>query len=179
MKITKSIAMFAMAAMLFVSCKEIAKEPDAANSNETTTEAEASNETAANLETTSFEIEGMTCAIGCAKVIENKLAKMDGVSEAKVDFDSKTATIQYDAAQQSPEKIVETVEGIAEGAYKVANVKNSADKAELFKADQEPEKKKDKKKCDKEGKSCCSTTKAEKKGCCSKDAKKSCDKKKA
>lgn len=178
MKITKNIAMFAMAAMLFVSCKETAKEPEAENNNETT-EVEASKETAANLETTSFEIEGMTCAIGCAKTIENKLAKMDGVQEAKVDFDSKTATIQYDAAQQTPEKIVETVEGIADGAYKVANVKNSADKAELVKADQEPEKKKDEKKCDKKGKSCCSTAKADKKGCCSKDAKKSCHKKKA
>jgi len=29
----------------------------------------------------------MTCAIGCAKTIETKLAKMDGVQKATVDFE--------------------------------------------------------------------------------------------
>ena len=38
-----------------------------------------------------FNIEGMTCAIGCAKTIEKKLAKMDGVKSAKVDFEKKLA----------------------------------------------------------------------------------------
>ena len=48
-------------------------------------------------------IEGMTCAIGCAKTIEKKLAKMDGVKSAKVDFEKKLAQVEYD------ESIVNTV----------------------------------------------------------------------
>jgi Cu+-exporting ATPase len=43
-----------------------------------------------------FNIEGMTCAIGCAKTIEKKLAKMDGVKSAKVDFEKKLAQVEYD-----------------------------------------------------------------------------------
>ena len=50
-----------------------------------------------------FNIEGMTCAIGCAKTIEKKLAKMDGVKYAKVDFEKKLAQVEYD------ESIVNTV----------------------------------------------------------------------
>lgn len=50
-----------------------------------------------------FNIEGMTCAIGCAKTIEKKLAKMDGVKSAKVDFEKKLAQVEYD------ESIVNTV----------------------------------------------------------------------
>ena len=36
-----------------------------------------------------FGIEGMTCAMGCAKTIEKKMAKMDGVKSAKVDFEKE------------------------------------------------------------------------------------------
>ena len=50
-----------------------------------------------------FNVEGMTCAIGCAKTIEKKLAKMDGVKSAKVDFEKKLAQVEYD------ESIVNTV----------------------------------------------------------------------
>ncbi len=50
-----------------------------------------------------FNIEGMTCAIGCANTIEKKLAKMDGVKSAKVDFEKKLAQVEYD------ESIVNTV----------------------------------------------------------------------
>lgn len=46
--------------------------------------------------TASFEIEGMACPMGCAKPIEKNLAKLDGVKEAHVDFDTKTATVVYD-----------------------------------------------------------------------------------
>lgn len=172
MKLAKNISLFAVAAMLFVSCKNTASEAPAEGESETpaienTTTGE---ETAANLETTTFKIDGMTCPQGCAAVIENKLAGLDGVQEAKVDFDNKTATISFDAGKQTPETIVETVEHIADGAYKVSDVRNSGDKAELYKADQEPEKKKDAKaakkaKKAKTEKSC--DKKDGKKGCCS------------
>ena len=172
MNLVKNISLFAVAALLFVSCKNTANEAPAEGENETpaienTTTGE---ETAANLETTTFKIDGMTCAIGCAKVIENKLAGLEGVQEAKVDFDNKTATVSFDTEKQTPEKLVETVEHIADGAYKVSDVKNSGDKAQLYKADQEPEKKKDAKaakKAKKAKKAKCCDKKDGKKGCCS------------
>jgi periplasmic mercuric ion binding protein len=113
-------------AMLFLSCKK--------ETPSTTIETKGSvSSVVAKAETTTFNIEGMKCAMGCAKVIENKLASLEGVQKATVDFDKKTATIQYDAAKQTPEKLVETVEAVAGGdTYKVSNVKSSADKAMLY-----------------------------------------------
>jgi copper chaperone CopZ len=176
MKVIKHISVFALAAMLLVSCKDTTKDGNIETPENGTVADTIQKETAANLETTSFKIDGMTCAIGCAKTIESKLAGLDGVENAKVDFDTKTATISYDAGKQTPETIVGTVEKIADGTYKVSEVKNSADKAMLYKADQEPkkktEKKKDKKKAKKEEKASCAS--GEKKSCCAGEAKKSC-----
>lgn len=180
MNFVKKLSFIALAALLFASCKDTSKDGNI----ETPAEGKAADttkvkETAANLETTSFKIDGMTCPMGCAKTIENKLAGMEGVQEAKVDFEKKTATISFDAAKQTPEKFVETVEHIADGAYKVSDVKNSGDKA-FFAVDQEKEKaqkEKKEKKADKKSKdgkpACCSAdAKASKKGgCCSADKK--------
>lgn len=181
MNIVKKLSFIALAAVMMASCKDTSKDGNLETPAEgTVTDSTQVKETAANLETTSFKIDGMTCPQGCAKVIESKLAGMDGVDNAKVDFDSKTATISFDAARQTPEKFVETVEHIADGAYKVSDVKNSGDKA-YFDLDQEKEKKatdKKEKKADKKSKDakhgCCSadTKTAEKKGgCCSAEKK--------
>lgn len=179
MKLTKTLAAFALAAALFVSCKDTSKDGniDTNPADTTVTDSTTVKETAANLETTSFTIDGMTCPMGCAATIEKKLANMDGVQEAKVDYEAKTATISFDADKQTPEKFVETVEGIANGAYKVSDVKSSGDKA-YYHVDQEKEKKKETKKADKKSKEAktasCGTEK--KGGCCAAgaDAKKSC-----
>ncbi|QCV57158.1 heavy-metal-associated domain-containing protein [Flavobacterium columnare] len=52
----------------------------------------------AKMEKMTVKIKGMTCAIGCAKTIENKLNELEGVQKAKVDFNSKLATIEYDGS---------------------------------------------------------------------------------
>ena len=171
MNLVKKLSFIALAAALFTSCKDTSKDGNIETNEEMVTDTTQVKETAANLETTSFKIDGMTCAIGCAGVIEQKLAKMDGVQEAKVDFENKTATISFDAAKQTPEKFVETVEGIADGAYKVSDVKNSGDKA-YYDQEQEKEKKAKKEKKSKKDKKSkeaktegCSTAKSG--GCCS------------
>lgn len=74
-----------------------------------------------------FEIDGMTCAIGCARTIEKKIAKMDGVKFAKVDFDKKLAMVEYDQAKVTPALLEETVTKVGE-VYKV----NSMKKVEKF-----------------------------------------------
>lgn len=143
MTLSKSLLALALSGMLFVGCKQA----DSAPKTETGTEV-ASNETAApaKMETASFSIEGMSCAIGCAKTIEKKLAGMDGVEKASVDFDKKTATVEFDANKQTPEKLVQTVEAAADGkTYKVSDVKSSGNHAALYVQDQEKEKKADKK----------------------------------
>ncbi|PKP25416.1 MAG: heavy metal transporter [Bacteroidetes bacterium HGW-Bacteroidetes-2] len=63
----------------------------------------------ANYLTASFGVEGMKCAMGCAKVIEKNLFALDGVKEAVVDFDSKTATVTYDEALVNKESLTASV----------------------------------------------------------------------
>jgi len=55
-------------------------------------------------------LQGMSCA-SCANTIEKALGKASGVSKASVNFATKTATVRYDAAATSPEKLVEVVKG--------------------------------------------------------------------
>ncbi|HYD91591.1 MAG TPA: heavy-metal-associated domain-containing protein [Flavobacterium sp.] len=172
MNIVKNLSFIAIAALLVASCKDTSKDGNIETNEEMVTDTTQVKETAANLETTTFKIDGMTCPMGCAATIEQKLAKMDGVQEAKVDFESKTATISFDAAKQTPEKFVETVEGIADGAYKVSDVKNSGDKA-YYDQEQEKEKKTKKEKKSKKDKNKSKEAKAEgcatakSGGCCS------------
>ena len=66
----------------------------------------------------------MTCAIGCAKTIQEELSALDGVQTATVDFDKKLATIVYDKTMQTPESLTKTVETTGDGkTYKVSNMK--------------------------------------------------------
>jgi mercuric ion binding protein len=165
MNITKSLLTLAFAGVLFTGCKDTAKEPEA--SDETATKSEVAQ---GKTETASFNIEGMTCAMGCAKTIEGKLSGLEGVTKATVDFEHKTAKVEYDSAKQSPEKIAETVEAVADGkTYKVSNVKSSADQAMVINKDKK-KKSKDKKAEDKKG--CATDAKEGKSGCCA--SKKSC-----
>lgn len=157
MNTIKKLSAATLMILCLASCKDTANEPTEANA--APVENTETKIIAENVETATFKIEGMTCAIGCAKVIESKLAGMDGVQNAEVDYENKTATVSFDNAQQTPEAFVETVESIAEGAYTVSEVKNSGDKAQLYTTDQEPEKKNKKKKKK-------ATAKEGKKGCC-------------
>ncbi len=165
MKITKSLLVLALSGILLTSCK---KSETIETKTETKTIAE-------NPQTASFEIDGMTCAVGCAATIQKELAGMDGVQSAVVDFDTKIATVKFDAAKLSSEKLVETVEATADGkTYKVSNVKASGDQAMLY--DQEKEKGKKKKKSkSKKGDSkteCSDGMSSDKPSCCA--AKKAC-----
>jgi copper chaperone CopZ len=121
MKITKMIVAIALTSVVMVSCKnETAK-------TEETVATEQTQDQPAQLATASFSIEGMHCEVGCAGVIQKKLAKLDGVQEAKVDFEGKTATITYDANKQTPEIMVQTVQNISDD-YKVSNVTSATEK---------------------------------------------------
>lgn len=76
-----------------------------------------------NLQKATFTIEGMTCAIGCAKTIEKKLSETKGVANAVVDFDKKEATVSFDSLLQTPESLTKIVEATADGeTYKVSHM---------------------------------------------------------
>lgn len=133
MKALKSISMFAITAVLLVSCKQNSNKQEevVTPTDSISVEQVSSNEISGTMQKATFQVEGMACAVGCAKVIENKLAKMEGVQNATVDFESKTATLEFDDAKQNAETIKQTVEEIANGAYKVENLSVEKDLAML------------------------------------------------
>ncbi|WP_341215643.1 heavy metal-associated domain-containing protein [uncultured Wocania sp.] len=161
MKTFKNIIVVTLITLFTLSCKNEAK-PEVktvAVENEAITEkALDPNATYAKAE---FTIDGMTCEIGCAKTIEKKIAKMEGVKSATVDFDRKLAMVEYNEAKVTPTSLEETVTKVAD-IYKVSDMKT----VEGFST---------KKACTADcTKPCCANkTDAEKKACAA-DCKKAC-----
>lgn len=76
-----------------------------------------------DLQYLTVKIDGMTCEIGCAKLIESKLVKTDGVQFAKIIFEEKQGNITIDKNKISEEELVATIQKIAGGElYKVASL---------------------------------------------------------
>ncbi|MDG4716133.1 cation transporter [Winogradskyella marincola] len=123
MKKIKNIIVASALLLAFTSCKQQAepevKTVDVEVSSKDVAKTLDPNATYAKVE---FGIEGMTCAMGCAKTIEKKMAKMEGVKSAKVDFDKRMAMVEYDEAKVSPEALEETVTKVGE-VYKVKDMK--------------------------------------------------------
>lgn len=153
MKVFKLVAL-ALVLIVSVSCKKEQNEPEVVEieyKEEVKKKEIAENATLAK---TQFNIEGMTCAVGCAAKIEKSLAKMEGVASAKVDFESKTAVVEYDVDKVNTGLLAERVAKNGD-MYKVSNIETVTDK------------------CSKDCKKACCTAKKETKEC-AKDCKKAC-----
>ncbi|HEY0045702.1 MAG TPA: heavy metal-associated domain-containing protein [Flavobacterium sp.] len=170
MKLSTSFLGLFAAATMFVGCKDTNNAP-AENSAATET---AATTTTPKTKTASFTINGMSCALGCSKAIESKVAKLDGVQEAKVDFETKRATIKFDPSKQTPETIIIAVEAVADGkTYTVTNMKSTGDQAMAYGDPKKEKKKKKSKKAAAEEKAAAADAKPEgKPACCA--SKKSC-----
>lgn len=149
----------------------------------------------------SMSIEGMTCAMGCARAIEVELRNLEGVEDAVVNFKDANANLTYNSALTSESTIVDFVNNYRNGSFKAtvlaaekcgvdcakpccAKAKASccSSKKKACSAEQKAKCEKSKKSCDKaskKGESCCASKKKsctpEEKAKCE-AAKKSCDK---
>jgi len=125
MNFKKSIAVIALSSLLFASCKDNKSEVKSETASIETSAPVKKQIAAENLQTASFNIEGMTCAIGCAATIQEELTALDGVQTAKVDFDKKLATVTFDKTVQTPESLTKVVQETGDGkTYKVSNMKS-------------------------------------------------------
>ncbi len=119
MKVSKFFMLMLGTLTLVIGCKKEVVADGATAKTETKAVSIAQKPAKATL-----TVEGMTCAIGCAKTIEEDLSKMEGVQKAVVNFDTKIATIDYDAAVLTPDNLVKTVTSAADGkTYTVSSVK--------------------------------------------------------
>ncbi len=176
MKTLKLVLGIALFSVVLWSCKNEA-EPKIETIEVAETKAVKEMDANATLAKAEFKIDGMTCAIGCAKTIEKKLSKMEGVKSATVDFDTKTAMVEYDEAKVTTTSLEKTVAKTSE-QYIVSDMKT----VESFSTDFA--KGEDKTKCDHKGKECkkgskeCKMgkkgAKGEKMAACGKDCKKEC-----
>ena len=108
MKIQKIIYALASACYVLTGCKQEVKE--------------------VKTENVSLAISGMTCEIGCAKTIQSKLSKKEGVLNAKVIFNDSIANIEFDANTTSKIDLIAFVSGIAGGKlYKASETSNNLD----------------------------------------------------
>ncbi|GAA3774893.1 hypothetical protein GCM10022271_03800 [Corallibacter vietnamensis] len=121
MKLFKNIIVIACFTVTIVSCKNNATPEVKTVEVETTTE-KAELDPNATYAKAEFTIDGMTCAMGCAKTIEKKMAKMEGVKFAKVDFDKKLAMVEYDNAKVTTTSLEEVVKKTGD-AYSVKDMK--------------------------------------------------------
>ena len=77
----------------------------------------------ASLHTSTMTIEGMTCPIGCVKKIETELTNTPGVKKAVVNFEAKTASIEYDTDVINEEGLAQVVTNSGDFTVHVANKK--------------------------------------------------------
>lgn len=97
----------------FLSCNETKKE-------NTIKKNEVQPEVVAVYKSLEVEIEGMTCEIGCARTIQSKLSKVNGITYSKVNFEAKKGQFTYDENKIKKEDIINKINGIAGGdLYKV------------------------------------------------------------
>jgi periplasmic mercuric ion binding protein len=112
MKFQRLLLIVIVSAFTLSACKtETKKEPETLIS------------TTPNPQKIAFTISGMTCEIGCAKTIQSKLSKKEGITSAKVIFNDSLGLVEFDANTISAEDITAFVNGIAGGdLYKVINI---------------------------------------------------------
>jgi Cu+-exporting ATPase len=72
-----------------------------------------------------LNIEGMTCEMGCAKSIQSKLSKIEGVQNATVDFKNKIAIVEFDKNTTNEEAFFKTITSIKTGNYSVTKIERT------------------------------------------------------
>jgi len=126
MKTLKLVAI-AFAFLATISCKKEQKEAEVVTVDTIEKVKKSTISEDATLAKVQFNIEGMTCAIGCAAKIQKSLGNMDGVKNATVDFENKTAVVEYDVDQINTKLLAERV--VLNGdQFKVSNFQTTSSK---------------------------------------------------
>ena len=116
----RNLLFVAFAGILLLSCGK-----STWGSGKVTSNLENSENLAVNLEKVALNIEGMTCEIGCARTIESKLSKTEGVIVANVSFDDMQGIVEFDANITNVKKLSAIIQEIAGGdLYKVTGSKS-------------------------------------------------------
>ncbi len=114
MKLYSTLIIMLISLTMATACKKETKE---ASTNVTVAQQTP------DIKSIAIGIEGMTCQIGCARTIESKLSKTEGVQKVSVSFEDKLGNVVFDANKVSQEEIVAKITGIGnQGTYKVTSI---------------------------------------------------------
>jgi len=115
-KITFSLTVI-LASLFFVACSSADSTNKESKKEEKKVAVLAENKSAVKM-----EIDGMVCAMGCAKYIEDKVADLDGILSSKVDFEAGFADFEFDRSAMTAEEIQTFISEIHDGQYKATLV---------------------------------------------------------
>lgn len=93
-----------------------------------------------DLASVEMKIEGMVCAMGCAKFIEKEVGSQNGVAESKVDFEKEVAYFSYDQNQWKAEEIEKFIDEIHDGQYNATIIASLKEKEKAEPAEVQREK---------------------------------------
>lgn len=117
MKVLIKIFPIVMLVLFFISC-ESRKE-----AKQEVKEAFETTAVAQNIRQVKVDIKGMTCEIGCARLIQSKLYKADGVTFAKISFEDSSGIVSFDQNRINEDGIKAVIENTAGGdIYSVASI---------------------------------------------------------
>ena len=115
---------FVFSLLFLVSCSEKKSNQNEVNSSEEVA--------VANVKNVEVTITGMTCEIGCAKLIESKTYKLDGMISSKVSFEHGKGQFSFDNNKISTAEIEKHINGIAGGElYTVTSITEVDEFSEL------------------------------------------------
>lgn len=116
-KVLIKIFPIVMLVLFFISCESRKETKQEAK------EAFETNAVAKNIQQVKVEIKGMTCEIGCARLIQSKLYKTDGVTFAKISFEDSSGIVSFDQNRINEDGIKAVIENTAGGdIYSVASI---------------------------------------------------------
>ena len=117
MKVINKIFTLLFIVLFFVSCQ---KNETSKDTGKTIVEKK---ELAENLNHVKVDIKGMTCEIGCARLIQSKLYKADGITFAKISFADSSGVISFDENRISTDDIKKIIQKTAGGdIYSVVGI---------------------------------------------------------
>ena len=117
MKVHIKFISLAIIILFFTAC-------DSKKSDETDKSVPAEQEVLAeDLHEVKVAIKGMTCEIGCARLIQSKLYKADGITHARVSFEDSSGVVRFDQNRINEDEIRKIIERTAGGEiYSVASI---------------------------------------------------------
>jgi len=66
---------------------------------------------AGTLQSVTLDVQNMTCAV-CPITVKKALERVPGVTDAKVDFEKKTASVSFDPDKASPAALTKATEDV-------------------------------------------------------------------